>query len=127
MCSYASTPGQAPLPDPDAIDALPTTLRFIEQLPERSRRQLGCALALLEAAPLALSKERVRFTRLSAQGRHEHLTRWADSPIEGMRAALHGVKSACMMGYWSQPQTWDAIGYDTDTDQPLNDLHDAQE
>jgi len=120
LCDYddADLPQDAaPLPRASQTRALEVTLGFIAQLPEHTQRKLSCAIALLEAAPLALkppggiSSSRTRFSGLSPQARAAHLAQWESSPIEGVRAAFHGLKSACMMGYWSQPEVWPAAGY----------------
>lgn len=120
LCDYddPDAPADAAaLPPAHKTRALEVTLGFIAQMPDHTQRKLSCAIALLEAAPLALkppggiSSSRTRFSRLEPAARAAHLMQWESSPIEGVRAAFHGLKSACMMGYWSQPEVWPAAGY----------------
>ena len=119
LCDYTEPNGEdeVALPAASQTKALEVTLGFIAQMPEHTQRKLSCVIALLEAAPLALkppggiSSSRSRFSRLEPAARAAHLAQWESSPIEGVRAGFHGLKSACMMGYWSQPEVWPAAGY----------------
>jgi hypothetical protein len=109
LCSYEDT-----LPDPDAIDAATATRRFVETLPSRRRDQLRDLLAIIEAGPLALAPEGERggFTSLSDAAAETYIRGWSESSIPQRRAVFHALKSVCMMGYWSQEETWSPIGFD---------------
>jgi hypothetical protein len=109
LCSYDEA-----LPDPDAIDAARTTRRFVETLPQRRSDQLRNLLAIIEAGPLLLAPEGERgvFTSLSEVAAETYIRGWSESSIPQRRAVFHALKSVCMMGYWSQEETWSPIGFD---------------
>lgn len=114
MCAYENAPGLPSLPDASQTDALEVTLAFMGKMPPHIQRKLSCVIALFEAGPLLLGPTRKRLTKLSPQARAQHLKLWEDAKLDGLKAAFHGLKSACMIGYWSRPQTWPAIGYTLD-------------
>jgi hypothetical protein len=109
MCAYT----RPDLPRPDDTDALESTLDFVDTFPQGRRRQLRQLLAVVEAGPLVLAPagERERFSELSAEAADTYLRGWDESALPPRRAAFRALKSVCMMGYWSQPDTWDGIGY----------------
>ena len=100
------------LPLAHRTGALETALRFLEQTPLVTREKLLDVLILFEAGATVLSPERTRFTRLSPEGQVAYMRQWEGSKVEVMCAAFQGLKSVCMIGYWSQPETWAFIDYD---------------
>lgn len=109
MCAYT----RPDLPRPADTFALESTLDFIDTFPHGRRRQLRQLLAVVEAGPLVLAPEgeRQRFSLLSPEAADTYLRGWDESALPPRRAAFRALKSVCMMGYWSQPDTWDGIGY----------------
>ncbi len=118
MCAYPAPD----LPRPADTYALEATLDFADTLPDGRRRQLRQLLALFEAGPLLLAPdgERTRFSELSDDAADTFLTGWETSSLPPRRAAFRALKSVCMMGYWSQPDTWDGIGYSLEANPGLD-------
>lgn len=112
LCHYDG----ADLPDPIHCDAIEATLDFAGTLPHGRRRQLSDVLCVLEALPLVVAPngERTRFTQLSNRAADELLETLATASIPQARAIFTALKSICMMGYWTRPETWDAIDYELD-------------
>jgi hypothetical protein len=113
LCRYEHVEGEPMLPEPVEVGALEAALGFIAQMPPETRQQLGDLLCVFEAGAAVIGPERARrrFSRMSPEARDVYLARWEQSEIAPMRAAFQGLKSACMMGYWSRPATWPAISY----------------
>ncbi|MBA2664641.1 MAG: hypothetical protein H0U74_20305 [Bradymonadaceae bacterium] len=118
LCRY-----DAPdMPAPDQCGALEAALGFISHMPEESRAALSDLLTVFEIGPYVLGPGRERFSALDATSRDAYLASWEGSSLPPRRAAFRALKSACMMGYWTRPQTWSAIGYSID-DNPGVPLH----
>jgi hypothetical protein len=108
MCAY-----DAGLPRPADTLALESSIEFVETFPEGRRSQLRDLLAVFEAGPLLLRPEgqHARFTELDDEAADTYLTSWDESALPPRRAAFNALKSVCMIGYWSQPESWGPIGY----------------
>jgi hypothetical protein len=113
LCRYEHVSGQPDLPEPAECGALEATLQYIAQLPPETQQQLDDVLWVFEAGAAALGPERAqrRFSAMSGAAQDVYITRWEQSELLPMRAAFLGLKSACMIGYWSRPQVWPAIDY----------------
>ncbi len=110
MCAYEAVD----LPAVEVSGALETALGFIGGMPEESRAVLGDLLAVFEFGGLVLGPvfgPRARFTMLDVVAQDAYLASWEGSVLAARRAAFRGLKSVCMLGYWTQTSTWDAIGY----------------
>jgi hypothetical protein len=116
MCRYPEWP------EPEACGAFEETLDFLQTLPLGRRRQLHHLLAIVEAGSLATAPEgqRRRFSRLDPVAADAYLDTWAQSSLPPRRAVFQGLKSICMMGYWSRPETWSGIGYDLESNPGLD-------
>lgn len=110
LCAYEG----GDLPGPADCGAVEATREFIDTLPPGRQEQLRDLLAILEVGSLLLGPggEYRRLTRLSDACAEEYIHSWAASSVPQRRAVFHGIKSVCMMGYWSREQTWPAIGYE---------------
>ncbi|MGZ3416660.1 MAG: gluconate 2-dehydrogenase subunit 3 family protein [Polyangiales bacterium] len=53
-----------------------------------------------------------RFTALSPSAQDQVLASMERSSSSLIRGAFNGLKACLMMGYWRDPRTWGAIGYD---------------
>ena len=108
MCAY-----RGDLPRPADTYALEATLDFVDTLPHGRRQQLRQLLAVFEAGPRLLAPEgrRERFSRLEESAADRYLSSWDQSRLPPRRAAFNALKSVCMMGYWSQSETWPAVGF----------------
>ncbi len=110
MCAYEAVD----LPEVGVSGALATTLDFIGGMPDESRAVLGDLLAVFEFGGMVLGPvrgPRARFTMLDVAAQDAYLASWEGSGLAARRAAFRGLKSVCMLGYWTQTSTWDAIGY----------------
>ncbi len=118
LCDYSA----AGLPAPEACGALEETLGFLQTLPFGRRRQLHQLIAIIEAGSLvtAPDQQRCRFSELSPRAADMYLKSWARSDLPPRRAVFQGLKSICMMGYWSRPETWKGIGYSLEANPGLN-------
>ena len=124
MCNYEGRD----LPRPADTFALEAVLDFVDSFPAGRKTQLRDLLALFEAGSLILGPkgEFDRFSKLSAQAADAYLNGWDQANLPPRRAAFRALKSICMMGYWSQSGTWQAIGYSLEenpglsTDPPLD-------
>ena len=94
------------------------TLDFAAHMPEVTYQQLLDLLALFEVGVRFLGPNRAakRFTALTAAQQDAYMRSWERSALEPQRAAFQGLKSACMVGYWTRAQTWPHIGYGLDTE-----------
>lgn len=99
------------LPGPGQIGALDRSLRYLRHMPGDTREQMSQILALVEVGPLFLGPSRWRFTALRPEEQDVYIQGWADSSVPARRALFRALKSVCVMGYWSHPGTWGAIGY----------------
>lgn len=106
------------LPGAAEVGALDAALDFASHMPEVTHRQLLDLLSVFEAGVSVLGPERhlTRFTALDAAAQDAYIRLWEQSALEPMRAAFHGLKSVCMMGYWTRQATWSHIGYDLHTE-----------
>lgn len=106
------------LPHPSQTDALDAALTFASEMPGVTRQQLWDLLSVFEAGVRVLgpARHKKRFTMLTHEEQISYLGMWEQSPLEPQRAAFHGLKSVCMMGYWTRPDTWAHIGYDLNTE-----------
>jgi hypothetical protein len=73
--------------------------------------QLPLALWLFEYAPIVLDLSFSRFTRMSDAEKDASLRAWAESRLGVRRLAFLALRNLCLLGYYSQPECWPAIGY----------------
>ncbi len=113
MCA-ADVPYDAPGAPPSARDV--EVAEFVDEFVAASepaiRRDLLAAIGAVEHAVPLLCGEARRFTALSAEEQDAVLARMEASSSGLLRGAFQGLKSLVMMGYWRDPRTWGAIGYD---------------
>lgn len=105
--------------DPVPGDALDRIVRFVEdylaRLPESQAAMFRNLLVVFEYQPLVFGPKRRRFTRLDGDAADENLRRWATAPQTARVAAFNGVKTICMLAWYSDPASWTEIGYDGPT------------
>jgi Gluconate 2-dehydrogenase subunit 3 len=100
-------PGAAALGVPATIDAM------LVPADDAARKQLTTAITMLEnALGGALFGERlVPFTQLDAAGQEAALVNLRDSSVGVRRTLFHALSGLVFAVYWSNPQTWERIGY----------------
>ncbi|RVU44795.1 hypothetical protein FRC91_07535 [Bradymonadales bacterium TMQ1] len=101
----------ADFPDVRACGALDAALLFIGGMPATTQEELQSMIAILEYAPYAFGPRRRRLTHLSDDEIDRFLLSLEASPLMPARAMFKALKSVCMMGYYTRPQLWPAIGY----------------
>ena len=52
-----------------------------------------------------------RFTRMSDAEKDASLRAWTQSRLGVRRMGFMALRNLCLLGYYSQPATWQAIGY----------------
>lgn len=100
------------LPTPDPNSAVNFIERYVLGLPPTQMRKLRDLLVLWEFQPLVYGPDRVRFSRLRPEQRTANMEQWAASANPRRTAIFRSLKTLCMLWYWTQPTTWNAIGYD---------------
>ena len=107
MCRY----DDEQMPAPDECDALEAARDFLAGMPAETRLEFQSLLVLLEMSPYVFGPRRDRLTALRGEEQDIVLQGWEQSPLVPKRTGFRAVKSVIMMGYWSRPATWGAIGY----------------
>ena len=72
---------------------------------------LPLALRLFEWGPIFFDLRFTRFTRMGDAEKDASLYAWMNSRLELRRLAFRGVRNLCLLGYYSQEETWPLIGY----------------
>jgi len=91
--------------------ALATIDGLCRQLDPALTGQLSLALVLFEYGPFLFDFTFSRFSRMSDEHKDASLTAWMTSRLGIRRLAFTALRNLCMLGYYSQPETWDMIGY----------------
>lgn len=102
--------------DPDApawgeTRALDTVDALCEHLDPELTAPLPALLRLVEWSPLVFDLRLARFSSLDEAGRDAHLTGWMQSRFRWRRQAFLALRNLALLGYYSQQETWPAIGY----------------
>jgi hypothetical protein len=92
-------------PTLDTIDALCRSLD-----PELTG-PLPALLRLVEYGPLLFELRPARFTALDATRQAAHLGGWMQSRFHWRRLAFQALRNLAFLGYYSQDESWPAIGY----------------
>ncbi len=99
-------PGQS-----DLISVAERVDRYALALTPAVRSELDQLFLLIEHGPTPLLFGLRRFTRMGPEDRERFLSRLAGHG--GLLAqAYRGLRDLCMLGYYQQPATWPAIGYE---------------
>jgi hypothetical protein len=113
---HAMTLPDAPdLPEAHTTGALEAILKHLKYLPQSGRQQFRDLLLVFEFTAPLLIFQRTRFSKLDLKTQTKCLTACSTSKQAACRAAFQALKTLCMLGYWSQPATWNAIHYDGPT------------
>lgn len=100
------------LPAVDAPALVTVIETYVLGMPIVQGTNLRNLLVHWEYQPLVFGPRRARFTQLTPEERDANLSDWATAPQPARAAAFRGLKTLCMLAYWSQPSTWGGIGYD---------------
>jgi len=113
MCA-ADVPYDAPFAPPTPVEAEVVEFvdGFIAESEPALRRDLLAAIGAVEHLFPMLARQPRRFSSLSSENQDRVLRAMETSSIDLVRGAFAGLKSVVMMGYWRDPRTWGAIGYD---------------
>ena len=84
---------------------------FCRALDPALTAQLPIALRLFEWGPFLFDWTFVPFTRMSDAERDASLRAWMTSRLAIRRQAFLAVRNLCLLGFYSQPETWRLVGY----------------
>ena len=73
---------------------------------------LPLALRLFEWGPFLFDWTFVRFTGMGEAERDASLRAWMTSRLAIRRQAFLALRNLCLLGFYSQPETWRRIGYE---------------
>lgn len=108
----ALLPPRASLPQPAELACVEAVDRLMQPMSRGLRRQIKLMLRFLEWAPVIFLFSIRRFSQLGVDGRREVLTFLSQSRFSLLRQIFTGVKALGLTGYYTQDETWKAIGYD---------------
>ncbi len=91
--------------------AVATVETLCETLDPGVVRQLRLGLRLFEYGPLVFELTLARFTGMSDARKDASLRGWMESRFALRRLAFLGLRNVCLLGYYSQEETWPLIGY----------------
>ncbi len=103
--------GDPSAPQPAGTATIATIDAFCGSLDPALTSQLPLALWLFEWGPFLFDWTFKPFTRMTEAERDESLRAWAGSRLAVRRQAFAAVRNLCLLGFYSQPETWRAIGY----------------
>lgn len=86
--------------------------RFLLRMDPAQREELAQALAAVEYSPPLVVARLSRFSSLDRAGRRAVLDAWADHWLPQLRAGARALKLVLAPPFFTDPGTWDAIGYD---------------
>jgi hypothetical protein len=89
----------------EAVDGL------CSQLDPELSSPLPLLLRAFEYGPLVLDLSFSRFTHMSDSEKDASLTAWMTSRFHIRRLAFFALRNLCLLGYYSQEETWPLIGY----------------
>jgi hypothetical protein len=84
---------------------------FCRSLDPALTGQLPLALRLFEWGPFLFDWTFTPFTRMSDAGCDASLRAWMTSRLAIRRQAFLAVRNLCLLGFYSQPETWRLVGY----------------
>jgi len=88
------------------IDAL------LADLPPTTQNQARLMLRVVEHGTHLFDLKPRRFTRLSPAEQDAYLRGWMESSLGARRIVFRALKTLAALGYYAQPGSWQAIGYD---------------
>ena len=99
------------MPDPEDCGSLEATKTFMDGMPPQTQLEFQSLMVLLEVSPYVFGPVAGRFTQLDGKQQDQVLKGWETASLVPKRTGFRAIKSVVMMGYWSRPETWPAIGY----------------
>lgn len=97
-------------PGPSAAEVAHNVDRYLLGMPAPMLQEIHGLVALLEHGAV-ISGFLGRFTHLDPGDRLVFLDRLRALP-EPVRSAYRGIRDLCLLGYYQDPRTWPALGYD---------------
>jgi hypothetical protein len=101
-------PAAPPLRETATVATIDT---FCSALDPALTADLPLALRLFEWGPFVFDWTFERFTRMSDAGRDASLRAWMTSRLAIRQQAFLALRNLCLLGFYSQPETWRLIGY----------------
>ena len=103
--------GDPSAPPLAATRTIATIDAFCRDLDPALSGDLPLALRLFEWGPFVFDWTFTRFTRMSEAERDASLRAWMTSRLAIRRQAFAALRNLCLLGFYSQPETWRRIGY----------------
>ena len=85
---------------------------LLVELPPTSQSQARLMLRVVEHGTHLFDLKAKRFTRLSPLEQDTYLRGWMESSLGARRVIFRALKTLAALGYYAQPDSWTAIGYD---------------
>jgi hypothetical protein len=85
--------------------------RLLVELPPLSQSQARLMLRVFEHGTHLFDLKTKRFTRLAPEEQDAYLRGWMESSLGARRVIFRALKALAALGYYAQPESWDAIGY----------------
>jgi len=85
---------------------------LLAELPPTTQRQARLMLRVVEHGTHLFDLKPKRFTRLSQAEQDTYLQGWMESSLGARRIVFRALKTLAALGYYAQPSSWEAIGYD---------------
>ncbi len=85
---------------------------LLYDLPPTTQGQARLMLRVVEHGTHLFDLKAKRFTRLSPVDQDVYLRGWMESSLGARRVIFRALKTLAALGYYAQPDTWPAIGYD---------------
>jgi hypothetical protein len=110
MALIPDTPGKRSRPGPSGPEVAQNVDRFLVGMPKSMLLEIHGMFGLIEHATL-LNGSVLRFTRLDPTAQRDFLLQLRDMGSK-FGQAFKGVRDLCLVGWYQDNRTWEAIGYD---------------
>jgi hypothetical protein len=104
--------GSGPGVGTEDVDVAAYVDRFIAGLDPDMQGQLRLLFRVFEHGTYLFDLRRRRFTRLDPEEQDRYLEGWMRSTLGARRLVFRGLKALAALGYYRDPRTWSALGYD---------------
>lgn len=94
------------------VDVAAEVDRRLAEMPHGVRRDVRWSLRFLEHGTHLFEKPGRRFTRLDPSRQVHYLEGWMNSSLGARRIVFRAFKLLACLGYYGQPESWEAIGYE---------------
>lgn len=97
---------------PEGVDVAAAVDPFLAAADRDLRGQVRLLLRVFEHGTYLFDLRRRRFTRLAPHEQDRYLEGWMRSTLGARRLAFRALKALSALGYYADPRTWPALGYE---------------